>query len=269
MKESLLRPAWRLCIAILSGLITVMATAPSRADTRQLIVSISAKKPLVIYAHGGSGYRKPDQARVATIRRMGYSTISFDAYEMNGVDWRSASRSFTTDQRQDLIADGMQKALAFARSRSDVDQNNIFLYGHSNGGTVALYFGNTENGIRGVIAKAPSGDGRYAYRGDVRVPTVVFFGKQDNWNGRYEEDFIYSRRLSFASTPTATWIGAQKSNGRPINLIFYDRAGHDFHHGTFRKVGGRGFEAYMGSSPDIIQSYDNAVRAFLTQNSRR
>lgn len=269
MKASLLRAAWRLCPVILAGLVIVVGTVPTGADERQLIVSISPKKPLIVYAHGGSGYRKPDQSRVATIKAMGYSTLSFDAYEMHGVDWRTASRSFSTDQRQNMIADGVRKALAFARSRPDVDQNNIFLYGHSNGGTVALYFGNTERGIRGVIAKAPSGDGRYAYRGDVRVPTIVFFGKQDNWNGRHEDDFIYSRRLSFASTPTATWIDSQRSVGRPINLIFYDKAGHDFHHGSFRKVSSRGFEAYMGSSPGVVQSYDNEVRRFLRENVRR
>ena len=62
------------------------------------------KAPIMVYAHGGAGYREDDRARVEMFRRNGFATISFDSYVMNGFDdWNFVTRKVANTGKQSMI----------------------------------------------------------------------------------------------------------------------------------------------------------------------
>ena len=73
------------------------------------------KAPVVVYAHGGAGFREDDRARVAMFRRNGFATISFDSYVMNGFDdWNFVSRQVANSGKQSMIWGVFKGAVAYA-----------------------------------------------------------------------------------------------------------------------------------------------------------
>lgn len=107
------------------------------------------------------------------LRREGYATISFDSYEMNGFDWEFVTSKVINAGKQNMIWGVLKGALQHAANGDGWDNQNIFLYGASNGARVVLH-GATEFEdlpIRGVIAEAPSANG-YPI-GDIRIPTII------------------------------------------------------------------------------------------------
>ena len=71
--------------------------------------------PIMIYAHGGAGYRNSDQARVSIFRDEGFATISFDAYEANDFhDWKWVNRRITLKSKQKMIFGLLSGAYRYA-----------------------------------------------------------------------------------------------------------------------------------------------------------
>lgn len=183
--------------------------------------------PVVVYAHGGAGFREDDRARIDMLQRNGFATISFDSYEMNGLDWNFVTRRVSNNGKQNLIWGVYEGALEYAlKENKKWDANNIFLYGASNGGRTVLYAGSELplKNIRGIISEAPAATG-YSLE-DITIPTIVLFGELDNWAGKSETDFVWKRTYPSSPISIDDWLKAQQKKENPVNYIFYKNAGH-------------------------------------------
>lgn len=226
------------------------------------------KAPIVVYAHGGAGYREDDRARVEMFRRNGFATISFDSYEMNGFDdWSFVTRKITNGGKQNMIWGVFKGAVEYATNNDDWDNRNIFLYGGSNGGRVVLYAGTEiENShIRGIISEAPAATGFSL--GDLSVPTIIPFGAMDNWAGRSETDYVWTRTYPNSPVSIEDWVKSLQEKGRPIEFIFYENAGHLLFEGPLKKVTVRrgdviAFTAYEGAGEGVLEQYEHDVITF-------
>lgn len=238
----------------------------------------SQNPPVMVFAHGGAGYRDDDHARVEMFRRFGFATVSFDAYEMNGLtDWEFVSRKVTNSAKQKMIWGIYEGAVSYAVARSDWDGQNTFLYGTSNGGRVALYAGSLLklDGIQGIVAEAPAATGLPL--GDYAIPTIVIFGKLDTWAGKSETDFVWTRTYPNSPTSIADWVEAMQRRSRPVRFIFYENAGHLLFDGPLEKVTVKrgkaiAFSAYRGADAGVLEQYEHDVMTFvsdLTQSDRR
>ncbi|MEM1189601.1 MAG: hypothetical protein AAGI72_13800 [Pseudomonadota bacterium] len=231
--------------------------------------------PVLVYAHGGAGYRDDDRARVAMFRRNGFATISFDAYAMNGLDdWEFVSRRVTNSGKQNLIWGVFKGAVEYAIHSDAWDSRNIFLYGGSNGGRVVLFAGSeiSNENIRGIVSEAPAATG-FTLR-DYSTPTLVPFGKLDTWAGKSETDFVWTRTYPGSGPSVADWVEALREKGRPIELRLYENAGHLFFDGPLEKVTvKRGdtvlFQAFKGAGEGVLERYERDVFSFVQSHSVR
>lgn len=229
------------------------------------------KAPIIIYAHGGAGYREDDRARVEMFRRNGYATLSFDAYEMNGLDWNFVTRKVTNTGKQNLIWGVFKGAVAYAAKNGNWDHQNIFLYGASNGGRTVLYAGSelANENIRGIISEAPAATG-YTL-GDYNIPTIIPFGNMDNWAGKSETDYVWTRTYPSSPISIESWVKSLQEKERPIKFIFYENAGHLMFEGPLEKVTVKrgdviAFTAYQGADDKALKQYELDVIAFVKSN---
>lgn len=244
---------------------------PENASVDIWIPDTIANPPVVVYAHGGAGFRKDDCARVEMFRRNGFATISFDAYEMNGLDWNLVTRRVTNNGKQNLIWGVFQGAVAYAAKNDRWDNNNIFLYGASNGGRTVLYAGSElkNNNIRGIISEAPAATG-YAL-GDYNIPTIIPFGKLDTWAGKSDVDYVWQRTYPSSPISIEDWVESLQEKKRPVNFIFYERAGHLLFEGPLEKVTVRrgdtiAFTAYQGADKTVLEKYEQDIISFVKKN---
>ena len=230
------------------------------------------KAPIVVYAHGGAGYREDDRARVEMFRRNGFATISFDSYEMNGFnDWNFVTRKITNGGKQNMIWGVFKGAVEYAAKNDDWDNRNIFLYGGSNGGRVVLYAGTeiANSHIRGIISEAPAATGFTL--GDLSIPTIIPFGKLDNWAGRSETDYVWTRTYPNSPISIEDWVKSLQEKGRPIRFIFFENAGHLLFEGPLKEVTVQqgdaiAFTAYQGAGEGVIEQYELDVVTFVNCN---
>lgn len=230
------------------------------------------KAPIVVYAHGGAGYREDDRARVDMFRRHGFATISFDSYEMNGFDdWRFVTRRVTNGGKQNMIWGAFRGAVEYAANDDRWDNQNIFLYGGSNGGRVVLYAGSelANDRIRGIISEAPAATG-FAL-GDLQIPTIIPFGAMDNWAGRSETDYVWTRTYPNSPISIAHWVQTLQQRGLPTEFIFYENAGHLLFAGPLREVtveraNSASFTAYEGAGEGVLEQYERDVMMFVNGN---
>ncbi|QLC24354.1 hypothetical protein HFP57_04470 [Parasphingopyxis algicola] len=245
---------------------------PEHPSVEIWIPDEGGRVPVIVYAHGGAGYREDDRARVEMFRRNGFATISFDSYEMNGfADWNFVTRRVTNGGKQNMIWGVFRGAVGYAADDDRWDNRNIFLYGGSNGGRVVLYAGTELNNdrIRGIISEAPAVTG-FAL-GDLSIPTIIPFGAMDNWAGRSETDYVWTRTYPNSPISIAAWVESLQESGRPTEFIFYENAGHLLFEGPLRQVtvdrGSAGsFTAYQGAGDGVLQQYERDVMAFVSDN---
>jgi len=245
---------------------------PDHPAVEVWVPSEQKRAPIVVYAHGGAGFREDDRARVLMFRRLGYATISFDAYEMNGFqDWRFVTRKIVNVGKQNMIWGVFEGAVEYARQGERWDSRNVFLYGASNGARVVLHAATELAGesIRGVIAEAPAANG-YAI-GDIAVPTMIAFGSKDNWAGRSETDYIWTRTSPSSPQSLEQWVASLQKRGRPVEFLFYENAGHSLHEGPLREVtrgraNGVSFTAYEGADEAALAKYERDVAEFAGRN---
>jgi len=245
---------------------------PSHSSVEIWIPNQEKKAPIMVYAHGGAGYREDDRARVEMFRRHGFATISFDSYEMNGFDdWNFVTRRVTNVGKQNMIWGVFKGAVAYAAKNDSWDNRNIFLYGGSNGGRVVLYSGSEleNNHIRGIISEAPAGSG---YKlGDFNIPTIIPFGKLDTWAGRSDTDYVWTRTYPSSPISIDDWVKSRQKMGRPVKFIFYENAGHLLFEGPLKKVTVRrgdtiAFTAYKGADEAALKQYELDVFTFVNKN---
>lgn len=230
------------------------------------------KFPIVIYAHGGAGFREDDRARVELLRKNGFATLSFDAYEMNGLDWNFVTRRVTNTGKQNLIWNVYKGAVDYALRKNEWKNHDIFLYGASNGGRTVLYAGAelANERIQGIISEAPAATG-YPL-GDVTIPTIIPFGQLDTWAGKSETDFIWTRTYPNSPISLEQWVNSQQAKGHSVQFIFYENAGHLLFEGPLEKVTVKrgnaiAFTAYQGADKKALMQYKNDVISFIQRNS--
>ncbi len=234
--------------------------------------SESPNAPVVVYAHGGAGYREDDRARVEMFRRNGFATISFDAYEMNGLDdWQFVSRRVTNNGKQTMIWNVFKGAVDYAATNNDWDNRNIVLYGGSNGGRVVLFAGSeiANDRVRAIVSEAPAATGFTL--GDYDIPTVIPFGKLDTWAGRSETDYVWTRTYPNSPVSIEDWVTSRQASGRPVDFIFYENAGHLLFEGPLEEVSVRrgdaiAFTAYRGAGEGVLEQYERDVISFVNGN---
>lgn len=229
------------------------------------------KAPVIVYAHGGAGYREDDRKRVEMFRRNGFATISFDAYEMSGLDWNFVTRRVTNTGKQNLIWSVFEGAVEYAATNTDWDNSNIFLYGASNGGRVVLYAGSklARAQIRGIISEAPAATGFVLE--DYDIPTIIPFGKLDTWAGKSPTDYVWKRTYPNSPISIENWVESRQEEGHPVQFIFYENAGHLLFEGPLEKVTVKrgdaiGFNSYQGANDDALMQYEKDLIAFVNEN---
>ena len=230
--------------------------------------------PIILYAHGGAGYREDDRARIEMLRRNGFATVSFDAYEMNGFDdWQFVTRKISNGGKQNMIWGVYKGAVQYAAQNQIWKNRNIFLYGASNGGRVVLFAGSelSNKRIRGIISEAPAATG-FAL-GDYDIPTIIPFGQLDTWAGRSDTDYVWTRTYPNSPVSIDDWVRSRQHQGRPINYIFYEHAGHLLFEGPLEKVTVRrgdaiAFEAYQGAADGVLEQYEHDVVEFINIHSK-
>ena len=191
---------------------------------------------------------------------------------MNGFeDWKFITRKVLNEGKQNMIWGVFKGAVEYASKNDSWDNRNIFLYGGSNGARVALHSATelANISIRGVIAEAPAANG-YSL-GDINIPTIIPFGKLDNWAGRSDTDFIWTRTYQNSPISLEQWVKSLQEKGRPVEFIFYENAGHLLFDGPLNKVTVRrgdtiAFTGYKGADEEALKQYEHDVIKFVNSN---
>ena len=144
-----------------------------------------SKKPLVILLHGCRGLegavRASLRSHASMVRRAGFSTLILDSFTPRGVSggWvcdRISRLASAQAYRQRDVKD----AIRYLSSTNQIDPDNVFVMGQSNGGSVASLIAQRPptRGIRAAVAF-------YPWCGAVpinpRVPLLVLSGEDDRW----------------------------------------------------------------------------------------
>ena len=142
-------------------------------------VSSNPSSPLVILLHGGGGASdiKAIKEAFGTAR---ISTLSFDAFKMNGFDKTPFIGNW---DRQRMIWSISLSAQKWVRRQVGFPVNDIYIYGISNGATVAVNLaGHIKPGtIKGFIAEGTSNGGAgMGLPSKLKSPLLMVFGELDN-----------------------------------------------------------------------------------------
>ena len=212
----------------------------------------SQKKPLVIGVHGGGGKGDAMEA-IKFFRNKGFATLVFDAYEMNGItDYRPNMVKYGNTVRQQMTFPVTKGAVEWALRQKNIDTNNIYVWGISNGATVvaniAAAFDKTK--VKAVFSEAPTNVGM-GMPDDLKAPLVLIFGKKDNYGSTKKNGWRWLDKtpcrlsVSIAIAPKGntfncnnsvngdsltenhiTWYEKQKNKNANIQIWFYEDAAH-------------------------------------------
>ena len=240
---------------------------------------LADKPPLMIIAHGGNGPGSAEQEMVRRMNARGVATLLFDAYEMNGFNYRGTSlflTGTTNESRQRMIFKSTLGAYHWIRQNDRVDTTRLFIHGLSNGGSVALNMAAVVDPahVRVVFAEGAPSAG-IGMPDQIRVPLKMVFGKMDNYGGRTQDDWMHLRtdpcvvnqpaegaavgtaqRCSLRINPASQglspyqWAEQLKAEGQPVEFWFYDDAAHGLMAGAMD----RGMRTY-GSGPTASLRY--------------
>ena len=212
----------------------------------------SQKKPLVIGVHGGGG-KGDAMGAIKFFRNNGFATLVFDAYEMNGItDYRLNMVKYGNTVRQQMIFPVTMGAVEWALRQKNIDTNNIYVWGISNGATVvaniAAAFDKTK--IKAVFSEAPTNVGM-GMPDDLKAPLILIFGKKDNYGSTRKDGWRWQDKtpcrlsISIATAPKGntfscnnfvnrdlltenhiSWFEKQKNKNANIQIWFYEDAAH-------------------------------------------
>jgi dienelactone hydrolase len=229
------------------------------------------KPPLVILVHGGGGLSNLERNMATALNRKGFATLVYDAYQMNHF-YQGISlflTGMTNGGRQRMIYKATLGAYQWALTHPEIDTSRIHFHGVSNGGSVLLNIAGAVDPahVKGVFAEGPSPAG-IGMPNKLLVPLRMIFGKLDNYGGKAEDDWMWSRvepcltvdhyRLAPPGTaescnarlnPQGTsitpieWYEKQKASGADIEVWFYENAAHGILAGPID----RGIRMYGGT----------------------
>lgn len=279
---------WILCITLLlcnkfafsapefskgPGLLFLVGSSAGFTDSNKFVNFEKIREEnnkLMIYAHGGSGLTEADRLRVTLFKKLGFDTVSFDAFAMNDLDGTWVNRNLTDRAKQDLIMNVMSGAIDTMLNKSNY--SDVVLYGQSNGAKVVINaIKNQENykRIKLILSEAPPPSG-YPLPPNLQIPTFLFYGEKDNWAGANEKDLMWTRRTPNQQFSIIEWAERLNVEGQPVKMIFYPNSGHSFHSGMLRPVprnmAGIGtITGNLGSSFEDKIKYEEDIKRIVSE----
>ena len=223
----------------------------------------SDKPPLMIVVHGGGGVDSAVKNAVDAFRSKGFATLVYDAYEHNGFyqGFRFWASQASNEARQRMLYKVTLGAYDWAIRRNDINNTQIYFHGISNGAIVLANIAAAVSAdhVKGIFAEGTPGMG-LGLPEKLNVPLRLVYGKMDNYGGKTEDDWIWTRQepcytntASFihpkgnshhcnalmshtALTPKPIdWYEQQKAQGVDIDVWFYENAAHGIFFGSMQK----------------------------------
>ena len=166
--------------------------------------------PLFILLHGGGGAKDVSEINKGLLK-LGVSTLIFDAYKMNGF----AQTPFTSNfHRQRMILPIAVGAIKWAAQQSKYKFNEIYIYGFSNGATVAVNLAGKigSKKLKGIVAEGTSNSGAgLGLPNQIKNRLLMIYGELDNlssplnkrrWNS--PSKCMVNRLLKYNGIPKGT-----------------------------------------------------------------
>lgn len=111
--------------------------------------------PVIVMAHGLGGVRSMRlDAYAQRFQQAGYACLVFDYRHFGDSEGQPRQLLDIRKQQQDWIA-----AIAYARTRPEVDGTRVVVWGSSFSGGHALYLGATQPNLAAILAQCPFTDG--------------------------------------------------------------------------------------------------------------
>ena len=139
--------------------------------------------PIVILLHGCGGLRptvlRSLKHHASFLNQYGFATLILDSFgpRGNAGGWVCERTSRLADARVYRAKDVLD-TIDILKTRKDIDSNNIFLMGRSNGGSTAATLSFKKGKIRAIVAY-------YPWCGVVptnpAIPLLVLSGAEDDW----------------------------------------------------------------------------------------
>ena len=135
------------------------------------------KFPVVVFSHGYNGFKMDFDETAKYLAKRGIASV---CYTFCGGSARDTSGMPTTDMTIFSEVENLEKMLAYVKGMEQVDGNNIFTFGGSQGGLVtALTCDDRSEDIRGMMLLFPA------------------FCIPDNWTERFENKADIPEKLEF------------------------------------------------------------------------
>jgi predicted esterase len=291
--------------SIRPGLFTVQGTLagfdPCQSSVRFRLPRGVIKPPLMISLHGGGGIKDvlaSDQA----FFEYGMATLTFDAYEMNRFNGRGSlfwARQVSNEARQRMLLSTAWAAYQWAIQRQDIDTQNIYIFGISNGAAVAANLAAMVDPrhVRGVISEGitPVGLG---LPDQTRVPMLLAFGRLDDFGAAdpkmmrwlLSDPCRFNLRFELAPPGTAercnntsgpsemtpnplAWVDSIKARSAPIEIAYFENMAHNAYFGPLvqqRATWGSGqtLGASLGATPEARTQFFRAMTDFIARQRR-
>jgi hypothetical protein len=257
-------------------------------------------RPLMIVIHGGGGLDKVTLAAADAFYELGFSTLVFDAFQMNRLSKPGSffAVNVSNEARQRMIFKVAYGAYQWAVKNHAISSQGIFVYGISNGASVAANLAAIGDPaiMKMVFAEGAPGSG-IGFPSDLKIPLRMIYGRIDNYGGRSEHDLMYSRRLSCSSmnimsgvpagtaencnlqsnpfggnTSPENWIESQRVKGADIELWWLESSAHgvftDLSRGSKVFDGGRRLFTYQGGTDTDRQWFLDKIKQQLLRDGK-
>jgi len=259
------------------------------------------KKPLVILIHGGSG--KKDTGQISSfLRSNNFATLELDAYQMNGItDYNQSnnSRKYSNATRQRMIYSAFKGAVDWSMKQEGIDSSRIYIYGISNGATVAANLAAVydQSIIKAVISEGPTHSGM-GMPDEIKTKLILVFGKLDNFGATKKDGWRWIFRspcfmsISIEDAPKGntfncntttqsgdglvenhiTWFNKQKKKNKNIEIYYYDDAAHGIFHPGGLKISSMVFKRKekeitiywnTGAKPEALKKFKKDLLTFV------
>lgn len=144
---------------------------------------LKKKRPTIVFSHGCSGLGRGNLRYMRLLARAGYDVIAPDSFarryrpETCIPSLRQAVRGAPHRRVGQMRQEEIHQAAYRVRRIRWVDRNNLFLMGHSQGGTAVASYEGDEFGAH-VISGSTCGRGVRLPRD---TPALAFYSKDDPW----------------------------------------------------------------------------------------
>lgn len=254
------------------------------------------KPPVFVMIHGGGGWGMFESNLADALVDSGFAVLSFDAYKMNKLyrDRQFFVTSMTNEARQRMIYKVALGAVDWVVKNKDMTNGKIYIYGISNGGAVAANLAGavSNENIQAVFAEGTTSSG-LGLPFKVNVPVRILVGKQDNYGGFEEDDYIFTRRTKcffnvVFTQPEGTakscnansnqmqtgesvseWVERLRKQAANVDVWYYENSAHGVWAmpltKTIKQIGPRVLYAYTGGSVDDRVKMLNDIKSFTSK----